>query len=266
MARLSISYFVVNAFAEKPFAGNPAGICVLDRWLPAAAMQAIAAENGLPVTAFLVGVEGSYAMRWFTPVVEEEMCGHATLGASWVVLNRLVPGLERVVFATTAGALEVTRSINIYTLDLPAQPPTVCTAPDMLVAALGAPPREVLRAAYYIAVFDNAGEIAALQPDFAAIAALDTPGLIATAPGVDIGCDIATRYFAPAKGIPEDAATGSAHAQIVPYWSRRLGRTVLEARQLSPRGGRMRREDRGAMIRLSAPAALYLSGSIEYDA
>ena len=177
MARLSIPCFVVNAFAEKPFAGNPAGICVLDRWLPAAAMQAIAAENGLPVTAFLVGVGGSYAMRWFTSVVEEEMCGHATLGASWVVLNRLVPGLERVVFATTAGALEVTRSINIYTLDLPAQPPTVCTAPDMLVAALGAPPREVLRAAYYIAVFDNAGEIAALQPDFAAISALDTPGL-----------------------------------------------------------------------------------------
>lgn len=105
MARLSIPCFVVNAFAEKPFAGNPAGICVLDRWLPAAAMQAIAAENGLPVTAFLVGVGGSHAMRWFTPVVEEEMCGHATLGASWVVLNRLVPGLERVVFATTAGAL-----------------------------------------------------------------------------------------------------------------------------------------------------------------
>ncbi len=260
---MKIPFFIVDAFADREFSGNPAGVCVLPHWLPTDAMQAIANENAVAATAFVVPDRGGYGLRWFTPLVEEEMCGHATMGAAWVVLNRLEPGRRSVTFASPAGRLDVVRDGDCYALDLPARPPHPCAVPAGLAEALGAKPREVLRAAYFIAVFETAGEIAALTPDFAAIARLETPGLIVTAPGSDIGCDIATRYFAPAKGVPEDHVTGSAHAQIVPFWAERLGRNTLDARQLSKRGGRMLCTWRGDRVTLSAPARLYLSGGIE---
>ncbi|HKX08332.1 MAG TPA: PhzF family phenazine biosynthesis protein [Stellaceae bacterium] len=256
-------YFIVDAFAEDAFTGNPAGVCLLPHWLPTETMQAIANENAVAATAFVVSGGHGYEVRWFTPLVEEEMCGHATLGAAWVILNRVQPHLSSVVFASPAGRLEVGRDGDRYMLDLPARPPRPVPAPAGLAEALGARPREVLRATYFIAVFDTATELAALKPDFAALARQETPGIIATAPGADIGCDIATRYFAPAKGIPEDHVTGSAHAQIVPFWAERLGRSTLEARQLSKRGGRMTCSLRGDHVRLSAPARLYMSGEIE---
>jgi PhzF family phenazine biosynthesis protein len=205
----------------------------------------------------------SYSLRWFTPQVEEEMCGHATMGAAWVVLNRLEPSRKSVLFSSPAGPLEVARNGDLYALDLPARPPSPCPAPPGLEPALGATPREVLRAAYFIAVFGNAAEIAGIKPDFAALTKLETPGVIVTAPGADIGCDIATRYFAPAKGVPEDHVTGSAHAQVVPFWAQRLGRSTLQARQLSKRGGTLLCSYRGDRVTLSAPARLYMSGEIE---
>lgn len=229
--RVKIPFFIVDAFAEREFTGNPAGVCLLTHWLPTEIMQAIANENAVAATAFVAPDRDGYGLRWFTPLVEEEMCGHATMGAGWVVLNRIEPGLTSVVFSSPAGRLEVVRDGDLYALDLPARPPRPCPVPSGLAEALGAAPREVLRAAYFIAVFDTAAEIAALKPDFAALARLETPGIIVTAPGSDIGCDIATRYFAPAKGIPEDHVTGSAHAQIVPFWVQRLGRNTLDARQ-----------------------------------
>jgi len=258
-----IPFFIVDAFADREFTGNPAGICLLDAWLPTETMQAIANENAVAATAFVAPERGTYGLRWFTPLVEEEMCGHATMGAAWVVLNRVEPGRRSVLFTSPAGPLDVSRDGDLYALDLPARAPHPCPEPPGLAAALGARPRQVLRAAYFIAVFDNAAEIAALTPDFAALARLETPGIIVTAPGTDIGCDIATRYFAPAKGVPEDHVTGSAHAQIVPFWAQRLGREVLEARQLSKRGGRLKCTWRGERVTLAAPARLYLSGEID---
>ena len=260
---MKIPFFIVDAFAEREFTGNPAGVCLLPHWLPTGTMQAIANENAVAATAFVVRESEGYGLRWFTPLVEEEMCGHATMGAAWVVLNRVEPARSSVVFSSPAGRLEVVRAGDLYALDLPARPPQPCPAPPGLAEALGAVPREVLRAAYFIAVFDSAAQIAAIEPDFAALARLETPGIIVTAPGSDAGCDIATRYFAPAKGVPEDHVTGSAHAQIVPYWAQRLGRNTLEARQLSKRGGGLTCTLRGDRVTLSAPARLYMSGEID---
>lgn len=260
---MKIPFFIVDAFAEREFTGNPAGVCLLPHWLPTERMQAIANENAVAATAFVVREGEGYGLRWFTPLVEEEMCGHATMGAAWVVLNRVEPARNSVVFSSPAGRLEVVRTGGLYALDLPARAPHPCPAPAGLAEALGATPREVLRAAYFIAVFGTAEEIAAIEPDFPALARLETPGIIVTAPGSDIGCDIATRYFAPAKGVPEDHVTGSAHAQVVPFWAQRLGRDILEARQLSKRGGRLRCSFRGDRVTLSAPARLYMSGEID---
>jgi PhzF family phenazine biosynthesis protein len=260
---MKIPFFIVDAFAEREFTGNPAGVCLLPHWLSAAKMQAIANENAVAATAFVAPEGDGYGLRWFTPLVEEDMCGHATMGAAWVVLNRIEPARSSVVFSSPAGRLEVVREGDSYALDLPARAPHPCPVPPGLAEALGAAPREVLRAAYFIAVFDTAADIVAIKPDFAALARLETPGIIVTAPGSDIGCDIATRYFAPAKGVPEDHVTGSAHAQIVPFWAQRLGRDTLEARQLSKRGGRMTCSWRGNRVTLSAPARLYMSGEID---
>lgn len=260
---MRIPFFQVASFAERPFAGNPAGVCVLDAWPAAETMQAIAEENAVSATAFLVREGEGWGLRWFTPRVEEEMCGHGTLAAAWVVLERLEPTRDAVTFSTRAGALTVARADGRYLLELPARSPEPCAEPPGLAAAIGVAPQAVLRRASYIAVLENARAVAALTPDFARIAALDLPGVIVTAPGDDMGCDIASRYFAPAKGIPEDPVTGSLHAQVVPYWSARLGRTTLVARQLSRRGGTILCEHRGDRVRLAAAVAPFLEGTIE---
>lgn len=257
-------YFQVDAFAGRPFAGNPAGVCVLEAWPDAATMQAVAAEVAMPATAFLVREDAGYGLRWFTPAVEEAMCGHGTLAAAWVVLERLEPGRAEVTFRTPAGPLTVAREQNHFVLDLPARDISPCEAPKGLTEAIGVQPTEVLRGASYIAVLENSGAVAAVRPDFARIAALDLPGVIVTATGMLHGCDFASRYFAPAKGIPEDAVTGSLHAQVVPYWAKRLGRNTLSARQLSARGGTLQCEHRGDRVRLGASAVPVLSGTIEF--
>ncbi|MGH7154294.1 MAG: PhzF family phenazine biosynthesis protein [Acetobacteraceae bacterium] len=258
---LTARYFQVDAFADRPMTGNPAGVCVLPHPIADAAMQAIAAETGL-VTAFLVTDGGLHTLRWFTPVVEEAMCGHGTLATAWVVFNRLEPQRTSVEFTTQAGVLTVSRDGDAYTMRLPARQPEACPMPFALPTALGATPTTTLRGASYIALFEQPEVVAELAPDFGRIAALDLPGVIVTAPGGDFGCDFVSRYFAPAKGIPEDPVTGSAHAQLVPYWSARLGKTCLLARQLSRRGGTIRCADEGAFVRLSAGARLFLEGTI----
>ncbi len=258
-----VAYFQVDAFAERPLTGNPAGVCVLPHPIPEQLMQAIAAEIGL-VTAFLVP-HAEYALRWFTPVVEESMCGHATLATAWVVFNRLEPERTSVEFTTQAGLLTVARQDGGYAMRLPARVPETCSTPPALQAALGATPLITLRGASYVAVFDDPTKIVQLAPDLVRTAALDLPGVIATAPGGGFGCDFVSRYFAPAKGIPEDPVTGSAHAQLVPYWSATLGKTALLARQLSGRGGAIHCIDQGAFIQLSAAATLFLEGRIDLE-
>ena len=255
--------YQVDAFTDRLFAGNPAAVCPLQAWLPEATMQAIAAENNLAETAFLVRDGGDYALRWFTPSVEVDLCGHATLAAGYVVMRFLEPRRETVSFHTIkAGTLTVTRRGDMLIMDFPARPAVPCEAPPGLLAALGGAPREALRARDHLIVYDSAAEIAALKPDLAALAKVDCWAAIVTAPGEN-GIDFVSRFFAPAQGVSEDPVTGSSHCTLTPYWATRLRKTELEARQLSRRGGALRCTLNGGRVSIAGRAALYLEGQIE---
>ena len=266
--RRTLELFQVDAFARRPFEGNPAAVCPLDAWLDEPLMQSIAAENNLSETAFLVrgGAAADWELRWFTPRAEVDLCGHATLASGWVVLERLERGRDAVRFATRSGVLAVERDGERYAMDLPARPAARAreTADEAEVArALGARPLEVRRGPYWMAVLASEADVRALRPDFARLAALETP-VIATAPGDEV--DFVSRFFAPALGVPEDPVTGSAHCTSAPYWFERLGRRELVARQLSARGGELRCVDAGERVRLVGDAVLYLEGSISIGA
>lgn len=261
MMRLPI--YQVDAFTDHLFGGNPAAVCPLEAWLPDATMQAIAAENNLSETAFFVGDGGDYALRWFTPAVEVDLCGHATLASGYVVLRFLEPRRQTVSFRTgKAGTLVVTRQGDRLAMDLPARPAVPAQAPPGLLEALGGAPRDVWRARDYLIVYDRAVEIAALKPDLAALAKVDCWAAIVTAPGED-GVDFVSRFFAPAQGVPEDPVTGSSHCTLAPYWAQRLGKTELEARQLSRRGGALSCTFDGDRVRIAGRAVLYLEGWLE---
>jgi len=257
---MQLAIYQVDAFTDRLFAGNPAAVCPLEAWLPDATMQAIAAENNLSETAFFVPRGDDYDLRWFTPTLETDLCGHATQASGFVVMNRLAPQKSAVRFHTRSGALTVTRQGDMFAIDLPAQPPAPCTMPEKFVAALGRKPAQILGAVKYLVVYDNEAEVASLAPETAALADIDRDGVIASAPGRD--CDFVSRYFAPHAGIPEDPVTGSAHCTLVPYWFKRLGKTKLRARQISRRGGELFCELRGDRVIIAGRAALYLEGSI----
>jgi PhzF family phenazine biosynthesis protein len=257
-----LSIYQVDAFTDAMFGGNPAAVVLLQDWLPDALLQKIAAENNLAETAFLVPERDIYHLRWFTPKIEVDLCGHATLASAQVVFEMLYPGRRSVTFSTRrAGPLTVTLQGDRLSMDFPARPPERVPAPVGLAEALGAEPVEIWAAGKLLTVFETEGQVRALEPDFRKVAALDCLGVIATAPGND-GIDFVSRYFAPHAGIDEDPVTGSAHCTLVPYWSRRLGKTKLEAHQVSARGGRLWCEDRGERVSLAGRAVLYLEGRI----
>ncbi|HLZ68223.1 MAG TPA: PhzF family phenazine biosynthesis protein [Aliidongia sp.] len=255
--------YQVDAFTDDLFGGNPAAVVLLQEWLPDALLQKIAAENNLAETAFLVPERDLYHLRWFTPKLEIDLCGHATLASAQVVFEMLYPGRRSVTFLTRrAGPLTVTIQGDRLAMDFPARAPERVAAPTGLVDALGgAEPVEVWAAGKLMCVFETEGAVKALEPDFRKVAALDCFGVIATAPGND-GIDFVSRYFAPHAGIDEDPVTGSAHCTLVPYWARRLGKASLDARQISARGGRLFCEDRGERVSLAGRAVLYLEGRI----
>lgn len=257
---MDLAIYQVDAFTDRLFAGNPAAVCPLEAWLPDAAMQAIAAENNLSETAFFVPRGDDYDLRWFTPTLETDLCGHATQASGFVVMNRLAPQRSEVRFHTRSGALTVTRQGDMFAIELPAQPPATCAMPPEFVAALGRRPTEILGAVKYLALYESEADVAALAPDTAALADIDRDGVIVSAPGRD--CDFVSRYFAPHAGIPEDPVTGSAHCTLVPYWAKRLGKTRLHARQISRRGGELFCELRGDRVVVAGRAALYLEGKI----
>lgn len=264
---MRLPIYQVDAFAEKLFGGNPAAICPLQAWLPDATMQAIAAENNLAETAFFVREPAGgddYALRWFTPAVEVDLCGHATLASAHIVFSVLDPGRERVSFRTLkAGTLIVEKRGDMLMMDFPARPAEPVEPPPGLIAAVGGTPREVLKARDHMLVYGSAAEVAALTPDFAALASIENCGAaIATAPGDD-GIDFVSRFFAPAKGIPEDPATGSSHCTLVPYWAKRLGKRELKARQLSRRVGTLSCALNGDRVAIGGRTVLYLEGEIE---
>ncbi|HVC19061.1 MAG TPA: PhzF family phenazine biosynthesis protein [Vicinamibacterales bacterium] len=257
---MELPIFQVDAFADRLFAGNPAAVVVLPSWLPADTMLAIAGENNLAETAFVVPESDGFGLRWFTPEVEVDLCGHATLAAAWVLFNRGFTSSEMIRFQYQGGTLTVARDGDLLAMDLPARPATRVPADPALAAALGATPIEVHQARDLMAVLPGEADVRALRPDFAALGRLETFAVIVTARGTD--CDFVSRFFAPRAGIPEDPVTGSAHCTLVPYWSRRLGRPRLHARQVSRRGGDLFCEDRDDRVRLSGRCIEYLRGQI----
>jgi PhzF family phenazine biosynthesis protein len=257
---IRIPLYQVDAFASEVFSGNPAAVCPLDRWLPDSTMQAIARENNLSETAFFVRDGSNYQLRWFTPEVEIDLCGHATLAAAAVIFDRLRPELASVTFSSRSGALHVTREQDRLALDFPSRPPEPTAISAALVAALGAQPVEVHRSRDLLAVFASEREVRALRPSFDRFQALDAFGVIATAKGDNV--DFVSRYFAPGAGVFEDPVTGSAHCTLIPYCAQRLQKTVLLARQVSARGGELFCEDRGERVSIAGRVAYYLEGAI----
>jgi PhzF family phenazine biosynthesis protein len=260
MSQTRIRIYQVDAFSSQVFSGNPAAICPLEEWLPDDQMQAIAGENNLSETAFFVRNGDGYGLRWFTPMVEIDLCGHATLASAFIILNDLTPSENSVRFQTKSGTLVVTREGDLFSLDFPSRPPAECKTPSHLVEALGGNPEAILAARDYLVVYGSEDEVRKLEPNMQLVSQLDKFAVIVTAPGKDV--DFVSRFFAPAKGVPEDPVTGSAHCTLIPYWSKRLGKKKLHAYQVSRRGGELWSEDRRERITMSAKAARFLEGTI----
>jgi PhzF family phenazine biosynthesis protein len=259
---MELPIYQVDAFASRTFTGNPAAVCPLEAWIDAPLMQAIAAENNLAETAFFVprGGEG-YELRWFTPTVEIELCGHATLASAYVLWEYLSARGDELSFHTRSGELRVARADGRLRLDFPSKRGQRCDPHPRLIEALGTQPLEILKASDYMAVYPSADDVRTLEPNLPLLGSLDGTPVIATAPGGD-GVDFVSRFFAPSHGIDEDPVTGSAHCTLTPYWSRRLGKKALYTHQISARGGELWVEDRGDRVWIAGHVAPYLKGTI----
>jgi len=252
--------YQIDAFATRVFEGNPAAVVPLDHWLTDATMQAIAAENNLSETAFFVPGNEAYRLRWFSPVGEIDLCGHATLASAWVLFELLGYAGSAIAFDTRSGRLVVARDGQRLAMDFPALPAQPCPAPAALLAGLKRQPVEVLAADDYFAVFESEEDIRALAPDLAELSRLDRRGVCVTAPGNTV--DFVSRFFGPKWGIPEDPVTGSSHCTLAPFWATRLGKSHFTARQLSRRGGELHCELRGERVVIAGHAVKFLEGEI----
>ncbi|MGB5250400.1 MAG: PhzF family phenazine biosynthesis protein [Gammaproteobacteria bacterium] len=259
---MSIPIYWVDAFETGPFTGNPAAVCVLPRWLDDGLLQSIANQNNLSETAFIVADGKHWQIRWFTPVAEVDLCGHATLASAAVISRFLRPDADMIEFSSRSGTLRVRREAEHLVLVFPSRPAQVRERLEPLAAALGAMPIAGWRAHYLLAEFADQDQILGLKPDFSRVAALGNTGVIATAPG-RAPIDFVSRFFAPAVGVNEDPVTGSAHCALVPYWSERLDRTELRAKQLSTRGGELRCRFLGDTVEIGGRVRHYLQGTIE---
>jgi PhzF family phenazine biosynthesis protein len=261
---MAIPYYHVDVFTSELFAGNPAGVCILSAFLADSTMQKIAAENRHSETAFVVArADGDFDLRWFTPTIEDDLCGHATLASAFVLALRK-HAVWPVRFHTRAGMLTVAKEQGGFEMDFPARPPQPCETPVGLLPALGLKAALVMKSRDYLVVVEQAEQVRALSPDIAALARLEmvNSGTIVTAPGVG-EVDYVCRLFAPAEGIDEDPATGSIHCTLAPYWAGRLGKDRLRAQQLSARGGTMQCAVAGDRVKISGRARLYLHGTLE---
>ncbi|WP_119678159.1 PhzF family phenazine biosynthesis protein [Indioceanicola profundi] len=263
---MRLSMYQVDAFTSRIFGGNPAAVIPLEAPMPSDLMQAIAAENNLSETAFLVPEGDRWGLRWFTPEVEVDLCGHATLASAFVIAEVLRPGADRMVFRTEqAGELTVERTGDIYTLDFPSRPPQPAIPPAELLPGLGGPaPVEVRKARDWFVVYETAQQVLDLKPNFERLSVLPDMAIV-TAPGPlagEEGVDFVSRFFAPGKGIAEDPVTGSAHCSLIPYWAEKLGKSTLKARQVSRRGGDLSCALVGDRVRIGGQAVMYMEGSI----
>jgi PhzF family phenazine biosynthesis protein len=258
---MKLRQYQIDAFASQVFEGNPAAVCPLDAWPDDAVMQSIAAENNLSETAFFVPTARGYRLRWFAPLGEVDLCGHATLASAYVLFELQGYPEQEVLFETRSGDLVVRRDGKRFSIDFPVQPPVPCVAPAALVEGLGRTPLEVLKAQDYIAVFENEEDIRSIKPDLMRLSALDLRGVCITAKGR--GADFVSRFFGPKFGIPEDPVTGSVHCALAPYWQMKLGKTRLSVRQLSRRGGELGCEVSGARVILTGSAVKFAESTIE---
>lgn len=266
---MKLDIWQIDAFAEKPFEGNPAAVVPLPNWPDDARLQQIANENNLAETAFFVReAPGRYALRWLTPTIEVDLCGHATLASGWLIFAELAPELSTIAFETRSGTLNVRRGDDgRHTISLPSDIVEPYAAAPGFAAELGralgtCAPVAVFAGRNLLALFEDAGAVRAIAGGSEVGRLLDPRfGLIATAPGDD-GFDFISRFFAPHHGVVEDPVTGSAHAALAPFWAKRLGKTTLRARQVSPRGGNVDCTLDGDRTNLSGGCALYMRGEI----
>ena len=258
---MELPLYQIDAFASRAFEGNPAAICPLDQWLPDETMQAIAMENNLSETAFFVAVDDGYQIRWFTPICEIDLCGHATLASAYVIFNILGYAQERITFHSNSGVLSVEKRGDWLEMDFPSRPPQECDSPVALSEAFERQPLHCLKGEDFILVFATEEDILAATPNLSKLSELDLRGVAITAKSDSY--DFVTRFFAPKYGINEDPVTGSAFTQLIPYWSERLGKTELKAKQLSKRGGEVMCRLSGSRVIISGKAAKYMVGTIE---
>lgn len=258
---MKIPFYQIDAFSSKVFGGNPAAVCVLERWLDAGMLQSIAAENNLSETAFLVPKSrGLYELRWFTPAIEVDLCGHATLASAFAIFSFVDSTLSSVDFETKSGQLTVAKSGELLSMDFPARKPEPAEKSPLIAHALGADPLDVLKSRDLLVVFKDEATIKNMKPDFSELMQIDTFAVIVTAKGET--ADFVSRFFAPRAGIPEDPVTGSAHCTLIPYWAELLGKNRLHAFQLSRRGGELFCENEEDRVRIAGRAVLYAKGEI----
>jgi PhzF family phenazine biosynthesis protein len=260
---MTIKIYQADAFTDQLFGGNPAAVCPLEAWLPDETMQQIAAENNLAETAFFVSDGDDFMLRWFTPELEIDLCGHATLASAHILYTELNYVRESINFKTkVAGTLVVSKKDDLYTLDFPSRLPQDCEVPDILLEALGGniAPVSIQKSRDYFLVYEKEEDIINLKPDFALLGKIDVIGIIVTAPGKEV--DFVSRFFAPSCSVPEDPVTGSAHCTLIPYWAKRLGKNSMHAYQLSSRKGELWCKNKEERVLISGKAVTYLRGEI----
>jgi PhzF family phenazine biosynthesis protein len=259
---MQIPIFHVDAFSDKLFGGNPAAVCPLDSWLPDETLQKIALENSVAETAFFVSTNDGFEIRWFTPDIEQDLCGHATLAAAHIITRHLDPALTSIRFHSKSGKLTVLIEGNLITLNFPSRIPVPAATPQVILDAIQVKPVEVLKSRDYLFVYDDEEIIRSLKPKQTILDQinLDPGGVIVTAPGKEV--DFVSRFFTPQASIFEDPVTGSAHCSLIPYWGKRLGKESMDALQLSARGGKLYCKDLGERVLISGEAVTYMEGQI----
>jgi len=255
---MNIPIYQIDAFSNRVFAGNPAAVCPIEEWLEDSVLQAIAQENNLSETAFFVPQENGYHIRWFTPVAEVDLCGHATLATAFVIFNYLDRSSSQITFRSRSGKLTVVQENELISMDFPSQPPVPCEAPKELLDGLKREPLEILCSEDYFVVFSSEKAIVELKPDMGLLKKLDLRGVIVTAEGDKV--DFVSRFFAPKFGIDEDPVTGSAHCALIPYWAKKLNKKSVHAHQVSQRGGELFCKDCGDRVVIAGRAVKFMEG------
>lgn len=259
---MKLPYYHVDAFTDKLFRGNPAGICILPSgWLPEQVMQKISSENNLSETAFIIEDGEDFGLRWFTPAVEVDLCGHATIAAAHVLFNEIGHKQNPIKFKTKSGIVSVERREKTLVLDFPSRPPVKCSTPLGPARILGKKPAEVWKSRDYLFVFNEEEDIQNMTPDFVSMKNWECLGVIVTAPGKT--ADFVSRFFAPRAGVNEDPVTGSAHSTLIPYWAKRLQKSSLKALQLSDRGGELFCQEAGQRVKIGGKAITFCKGEID---